>query len=481
MQKSYQAFVLIIFGLFFASCANLSFFGERNQSADSGSTKSKFSTRSMQLTKSEALKPGELVILQTATSHDVTHFNVLAPRYKNFQYEVTSSTGKEFKVEKLESIHYAPVFYKIDKLRVKNLQLGTTYRLKVKDQFRQHTTIVDERSFSTLDVKNNRAARFAMVSCLSDDWRFESVIDPMWERLAKQNPDFVILNGDVVYVDRFGFVERGLATEHDLWQRYIDAFQRIPYFHQETLIPTLATWDDHDYGTNDGDRNFTGKDVAKRVFHGFFGSTEIPEVYQIGPQGTYSVFSAFHQRFYLMDNRTYRQPNKNQTKPEVFAHWGESQHQWLISSLNSGEPTPSWIVNGSQFFSGGKLTYKESFEDNHPLHFKRLLDDLVKSKSPVVFASGDVHFSEVMRLSPKRGVGYETYEVTSSAMHSYATDPWSNPLRIPGSMTSEFNFLLIQSQANNKRLSVKVRSLGIDPKDYFQTNFEIKKDSGTTK
>ncbi|HRO67667.1 MAG TPA: hypothetical protein PL182_08900, partial [Pseudobdellovibrionaceae bacterium] len=175
----------------------------------------KYSSKALALTRSGKLKPGRLVIVQTATSDSETYINVLAPRLKNYQYVVTSGTGAEVPVKKYETIQYGPVFYKVDKIHVKGLKVGTTYKLKVIDSFRKYKTVVDERSFAALDVKNSRAANFALISCMADDWRFEEAIDPMWDRLKDQRPDFVVLNGDVVYVDSFDFVERGRANEQD--------------------------------------------------------------------------------------------------------------------------------------------------------------------------------------------------------------------------------------------------------------------------
>lgn len=433
----------------------------------------KYSSKALALTRSGKLKPGRLVIVQTATSDSETYINVLAPRLKNYQYVVTSATGSEVPVKKYETIQYGPVFYKVDKIHVKGLKVGTTYKLKVIDSFRKYKTVVDERSFAALDVKNSRAANFALISCMADDWRFEEAIDPMWDRLKDQRPDFVVLNGDVVYVDSFDFVERGRANEQDIWQRYIDSFRRVPYYHSDRLIPTLATWDDHDYGTNDGDRTFLTKDASRRVFRAFFGSPEIKGVTQTGPGGTYSVFTGFGQKFYLMDNRSSRQPKD--TTGEAFGHWGEIQHQWLVSSLTSSDAAPSWLINGDQFFDGKSLSFKESFEGHHPAHFRRLMEDLKKIKVPVVFASGDIHFSEIMKIPQKRGPGYETYEVTSSAMHSYAGEGWDNPLRVPGTKVLEFNFLMIQSRVRDGAIVATTRSLGLDSGEYFKVNFEVKK------
>jgi len=308
---------------------------------------------------------------------------------------------------------------------------------------------------------------------MADDMRFNNVVDPIWEKLRSEKPELIFLNGDVVYVDSFDFVERTKATDLDIWQRYIDSFRRIPLYHWHRLTPILATWDDHDFGSNDGDRDFISKKEALRVFRGFFGATQIMNHYEQGPYGVSSVFKAFGQRFFLMDDRTYRQPNKDQKTQEPFGHWGKQQHEWLLTNLKK-ETMPAWIFNGNQIFNGKALGFKEAFEMNHPKHFQSLIEELKQINSPVVFSSGDIHFSEIMRI-PKERIGYETYEISSSSMHSFTGEGWANPARIPEMFTNEFNFVMIESKSENNELKLNVESIGLANKPYFQISLTVKK------
>lgn len=424
-----------------------------------------------QISKADAFKPGWLTILQGVTGANETLINVMAPRLKTYEYKVLDPQGQEQKVEKYETIHYAPMFYKIDKLHVTGLVPGVTYRLQVIDAFRSSRTIVDQREFSTLNIHSTKTT-FATMSCMADDWRFEEVIDPIWERLRQAKPDFLIVSGDIVYVDSFNFVERRKANEQDLWQRFIDSMNRLPLSHFTRLIPILATWDDHDFGTNDGDRDFISKEPALRVFRAFFGGKDIPGLYENGP-GVASRYTAFGHSFVLADNRFFRQPNKDQTSQEAFGHWGEKQHQWLMDAIGKSTQ-PVWMVNGNQIFNGKQLSFKEAMEANHPAHYKKFITEARKTPTAIGFVSGDIHFSEVMKI-PSDRLGYETYEVTSSSMHSYTGEGWENPLRVPGASTIEFNYLLVTTEAVGKGMKVQVRSQGLADKDLFNVSFEVKK------
>ena len=422
--------------------------------------------------KAKEFKPGKLIIIQGPTSNKETSINVLSPRLKNYKYKIADQNGKYFIVEPYDIVKNDILHWKIDKIHVQGLVPNQLYTLSVLDEFRSSTTVVDKRTFKTLDIEKNEAT-FAYASCMADDYRFNEVINPMWDRMKQLNPDFVVLNGDVVYVDSFEFVERKKATELDIWFRFIDSFNRLPIYKWHHLKPIFATWDDHDFGTNDGDRDFKEKQAARKIFLGFFGGKNIENVYQLEKESVYFSLRLFKQKMLFLDDRYFRQPNKEQKVSENFAHWGEQQHKWIMNHLNE-DTTPTWLFNGNQFFSGVDLSYKESFQSNNPAHFKLFLEDVKKVKAPVVLASGDIHFSEIMKI-PSSNFGYDTYELTSSSMHSYTGSGWDNPLRLPKAFTKEFNFMLIKSTSENEGLIINVQTWGLASQPYFNENLIIKK------
>jgi alkaline phosphatase D len=425
----------------------------------------------LEISKTKKFAPGYLAIIQGPTSEDAANINVMAPRLKNYHYQVKDASGRQYPVERYQTVHEPAVFYKVDNLLVTQLQPNTSYTLTVIDEFRDKKYEIDERIFKTLPL-NKPEVRFVSLSCMADDYRFHEVIDAMWAKLLEVKPELIILNGDTVYVDSFEFVERDKATALDVWQRYIDSMKRLPLYHWHELVPILATWDDHDFGTNNGDRTFVSKESSLKIFRAFFGGKSLPGVWQTGPSGVSSRFYGFSQRFYFMDDRILRQPDKGQKAQEDFGHWGEKQHQWLIEDLKR-DPRPAWIFNGNQVFSGKDLEYKEAFETNHPLHFRRFLNDLKQTPVSVIFSTGDIHFSEIMRIPAER-LGYETFELTSSSMHSYTGEGWNNPARLPGMFTNEFNFMLIRAKNQQNGLNVFVQAIGRAPQPYFQTEITVK-------
>jgi hypothetical protein len=276
--------------------------------------------------------------------------------------------------------------------------------------------VFDQRVFRSLDL-GRHTCRFAVVSCMDDAYKNQAIT--MWEGLAAENCDFVVFLGDTCYTDK----NNPGREEADYARRYAETRSTFAWFKLPRLIPSLAVWDDHDFGGNNLGMEFPRANFTRQLFKNFWGNT--PNGNWRRAFGVGSVFEGFGQRFFLMDGRSWRAKARTGGM-----HWGPKQREWLLSELSNSRK-PTWLMNGSQFF-GGYLG-KDSYEGNHNQDFKYLIGRLRKSAGPLAFVSGDVHFSETMTLEPKL-LGYQTHEFTSSAMHSL-TVPFqqyrgNNPRRI---------------------------------------------------
>lgn len=434
-------------------------------------------------------KQGWASVFQTYTSSHETTLNILRPRLADVAYFIEEDRGriqdfvydakKEIKVKSTTSGPH--IHWKVDRLYIKNLKPGVPYRMVAVNK--RWKIVVDWRRFQTLDLEK-KSSRFVVGSCMSDSHAYEHVRSRIWDRMTQLNPDFIMLLGDQVYVDDFDFVERQKATEFDIWTRYIDSFRKIPLFQELDLIPILAVWDDHDYGTNNSDRHFKGRLAAEKVFNAFFGGEPIAGVIDRQKSGVHFSFTGFGQKYILMDNRYFREPDPQ----NPYGHWGEKQHQWFREQLKEAK-TPVYLANGGQFFTKATLVQQkkgkakqinESFIDDHPKHFRGLIQDIKASPQPVVFLSGDIHYSEIAAIE-KNFLGYKTYEITSSPIHSFiyrspdGTESWlDNPRRIVS--IKEHNFLLVDSRPKVKSIDIEVKSFGVkQDKPYFEKSLQVQR------
>lgn len=456
-----------------ASLGMLLFFGLVSNFACSHLQKNSVANESFppapSLSKMSVYPPGYLPIIQGPTTDSKTTIALMTPRLKKYSYQVTNSKNEIVVHKQGETLNHENVFWKVEKIFLSNLNPQETYKLEVVDEFRGNKIIVDQREFKTLNTSKS-LAKFAIMSCMSDDYKFRPYIPRMWAQLEKQNPDFIILNGDVVYVDGFEFAPRKTATGTDIWQRYIDSFQIIPLYHWTKLKPIFATWDDHDFGTNDADATFASKADSQKLFRQLFWGAENDNQYENSGEGVYAHIKIFGQNFYLMDDRSERKPNKG-FQQDKYGHWGKTQHEWLISKLKQN-PEPTWIINGNQMFNFKGLDFKEAMQANHGAEFDLFISELKTLKQPIGLLSGDVHFTEIVNL-PKEYLGYPSFEITSSSMHSYHGNGWDNPQRLADSFVNEFNFVMIESLSQANKLEIKASSWGLKNEAYFQKNLTI--------
>ena len=251
----------------------------------------------------------------------------------------------------------------------------------------------------------------------------------IFESIYETDPDVFIWLGDNVYyrepdwTSRTGMIHR---WTHDRSTPHLAAML--------ATIPQYAIWDDHDYGPNDIGREFWHKDLATEIFTLFHGN---PTAGLPGLPGIFTYFAWGDVNFYLLDNRTYR--TTRELDPNPFGYnrqqLGREQIDWLIELMNynryqsvSSYPSTFHVVAiGNQVLS----PYDKDGMRQYPEEWAYLFDRLsAEELHNVLFISGDVHFSEVSKMS----LGdIDFWEVTSSPM---TAGPWpgsaaeANPFRI---------------------------------------------------
>lgn len=393
---------------------------------------------------------GKVSLVQGMTNQSSAQFVLVIKRKQAIGYQAVDESGKLLPITFLHREERKDHDYAVEKFMVTELNVNKSYRLQVIDA--HSGQLIDERFFKALDLQKARP-KFIIGSCMNDIYTHGR--DVMYDALVAQKPDVVFFIGDTVYADNWH-----AGDEYGYWDRYVQARLKLSYFRQKNLSPTIATWDDHDYGVNNGNNTFSKKDYLKSLFELFWGWEEV-EGYSKG-YGVSSQFEAFGQRFFLFDDRYYRDPSKTNG-----LHWGADQQEQALEKLSQGN-SPTWLLNGSQFF-GGYLG-KESFEKDHSTNFKYVLNQLSQMESPFVFGSGDVHFSEVMSIEEDI-LGYTSFEYTSSSIHSI-TFPGhhlrkKNPRRLMA--TSAHNFLVFETELtkNTNSLLIKTESRGKESDLYF--------------
>ncbi len=280
-------------------------------------------------------------------------------------------------------------------------------------------------------------SRIAFGSCAHQDKP-----QPIWDAIQEKRPELILLLGDNVYAD----------STHPLQIRA--AYRKLneqPGFQKlRTSCRLLGTWDDHDYGINDGGSEHPHKVGSQAALLDFL---RVPAASpRRKRRGVYhaEVFGPAGRRVQvvLLDTRYHRSQLAGITfagrtiyvaddNPEK-SMLGEQQWQWLARQLERPAEL-RLIVSSIQV-----LPADHPFEkwNNFPHERSRLLTLLKReANSPVLLLSGDQHLGELTRA---RFAEHDFLEATSSGLtHHRGTLPAPNSHRVGDPLVAE-NFGLLE-------------------------------------
>ncbi len=311
-------------------------------------------------------------------------------------------------------------------------------------------------SCKSTDLLKNNELVVAFGSCNK-----QFVENVLWKEVLKHNPKVWIWGGDNVYSDTDDM--KKLKDDYD------QQLQQEGYQNLINSTKILGTWDDHDYGLNDGGTEFTAKNASQEQFLDFMGvdandiRREREGVYHSeiiqSKEGSVKVI--------LLDTRYFRtQLTKSETKGRRFdpnpygegSILGKTQWRWLKEELNTSKADFNLLVSSIQVISS-----EHGFErwGNMP-HQRENLFNMIKNTEAknVLILSGDRHISEFSKIEIN-SLHYPLIDFTSSGLtHSY--DRFSgepNQYRI-GDVVSEISFGVLKFDFKTKTVTMQMR--GVD-------------------
>ena len=315
--------------------------------------------------------------------------------------------------------------------------------------------------------------RVAFGSCLKQDDAM-----PVWSEIESRTPDMFIFGGDNVYADIGAYT---LMRSPKNFEKAYENLASNPQFasFQRALAArssvVMATWDDHDYGLNDGGAENEHKLAAKKAFMDFFNPTglAVASSDEPGVYGSYiQAVGDLTVQVIALDTRSFRSAFEKRRNKTLCSRggWefssapdatvlGDEQWLWLESQLEQSADV-RLIVSSIQV-----LPTEQCFEKwaNFPAERERLLALIAKKTGGgVILLSGDRHLSEISVLE-REDVGYPLYEVTSSGLNNalkgrfeVAKEP--NALRALPENVSENGFGEIAiSQSNEGESTIHIR------------------------
>lgn len=398
----------------------------------------------------------KLSILQGITSTKDVEFSVVTLKDKIYKFELRTSDNKVITPEIIKVVGRPFSDYVVHKmLFVRDPKIE--YNLIAYE----NEKVVDQRLVGKGQLERSHL-RLAIASCMDDNFSQHFKI---WDALAKTNPEYVLMIGDNVYVDKGkgGLGKKLFVDEELLWKRYVDIRLSIPFYFSSKLIPVHALWDDHDYGTSGPGVEFKNKDQSRDVFESFFAQNLSEDEWFKGV-GVGGLLSLGDFNLYFLDARSFRSGDPSSE------HIGVDQYKWLMGRI-SEESSPSLLIKGDQFF-GGYHDW-DSYEKNHPREFQKFSEDLKKTQAPFVFISGDRHMSEIMQF-PRSLFGKPSFEITSSPMHgkTYPETRDSNPWRVVAEK-ARVNFTIMDNTAKDDHWFMEVENIGEDGEVHYRRELAV--------
>jgi alkaline phosphatase D len=282
---------------------------------------------------------------------------------------------------------------------------------------------------------------------------------PLWQPILDTKPDMFIWGGDNVYADTDDMVK--MKNDYDK----VSANPLYTNLVEQTTI--TGTWDDHDFGKNDGGVEWEKKDEAKTILLDFLGVPEDDP--RRSRDGVY--FSDKIQadggtiKIIALDTRYFRSPLKrSEDSKRRYDDWeadhdgtmlGETQWKWLEEELRDDTADFTLLVTSIQF-----LSKEHGWEKwhNFPSEVKKMRELLKSAKAKnIIMLSGDRHMAEIS-VDENAGLDYPLIDLTSSGLtHTWPTyDTEANEYRV-SNIIKRLNFSVLFFDFEKMEVTFEIR------------------------
>lgn len=317
------------------------------------------------------------------------------------------------------------------------------------------TNCKTQHAENTIAIENqNQNSLFTIAFGSCDN---QKIKNELWPAIDKNHPSVWIWGGDNVYSDTEDM--KFLENNYNFQKQDADYLKFI----KDKII--LGTWDDHDFGANDGGENYPFKRESQQLLLDFLDTPK--NAIERKRDGVYNskiiTVNKNKVKIIVLDTRFFRtgltkgvgskrfQPNKYGEGTML----GEAQWKWLENELNSSDTQFNVIVSSIQFLSN-----KHGFEAwaNFPHEIDKLEKIIVSSKAKGTFIiSGDRH---IATFSSKNipGLSYPLVDFTSSGLtHIYKNFSGEENPFVKGEVVKEINFGLLKFDFKKNKVTMEIR------------------------
>jgi len=239
----------------------------------------------------------------------------------------------------------------------------------------------------------------------------------IYDQILSTSPQAFLFIGDNIYAPR-----KLSDNLSELEVEYQKLAESEPFRRLREKVPMLVTWDDHDFGPNDGGGDWPLKETSQKIFNQAWDVKDE----RLTREGVYysriSGKPGQQIQFIMLDTRYFRSPLKRNPRGSAFRYaqihepettmLGESQWQWLEQELKK-KADIRLLVSSIQVIADGHGW--EAWR-TMPAERQRLYDLIRDTKANgVVLVSGDRHSAAIYRQTDQ--VAYPLWELTASSLN----------------------------------------------------------------
>ncbi|NLT70210.1 MAG: alkaline phosphatase family protein [Verrucomicrobiaceae bacterium] len=286
--------------------------------------------------------------------------------------------------------------------QVTDLQPGSIYRYRILREDGTEIAAHAEQTLTTAPPADAPAkVRLAISSCAKEDVGSRAV----WNRMASENVDAVVLIGDTPYIDSTDLEKQ---TQRHREFAAVEEYQALL-----RSRPCWWTWDDHDFAGNDSSGLAAGKENARLVVTRYRPQA----VYGDGEGGIYTRFRRGPVEVFLLDTRWYAMTEPSFASSHRPTMLGAKQWEWLQQGLLAS--TAPFKILACGVIWDDKLNAESDDWGTYKHELTAIQKFIGEHKIPgVILMGGDIHASRVLCYPTEKNVGYKLVQFIASPIHA---------------------------------------------------------------
>ena len=236
----------------------------------------------------------------------------------------------------------------------------------------------------------------------------------VWTRVVEEACEGFVFLGDTPYID-----SNDLFIARQKHRRFLSQPEIASMIAQ---MPCWGTWDDHDFGKNDGHGDYPGKHTCRTAFTEYranasYGHDEVGEVQsdRFGSgRGIYTSFRRGPIEVFLLDPRWFSRTEPSWADPDQPTCLGRVQWEWLKRGLETSTAPFKALATG-MIWDDKKNSERDDWHTYR--HEREAIFDFIRERriAGCFLIGGDIHVSRALNYGPR--VGYDLWQFIISPLH----------------------------------------------------------------